>query len=203
MNSSSSAASLIDPSVSSAPPEGSRPRGRKRSRELDAEAAPQSEVVSSPEPETRSPVEPEIEAGQLLSSSAPPTVAPPSATEDVTAGESLSEEVVEVETASVAQEEVAVAEVFEAEAPELPDGPVNYDEPGLLEIEIDEDLYRLDAGKQGTALCLSVRPSGSWRWGYLGEIRWDGRDLRSRALSRQLLEKLSRALRQFIEETAN
>jgi hypothetical protein len=79
----------------------------------------------------------------------------------------------------------------------LNESPVNYDEEGLLEVELDERLYRFDAGKQGTALCLSVREPGRWAWRFLGELRWDGRDLRSKLLERSLLTQLSLALREF------
>lgn len=80
--------------------------------------------------------------------------------------------------------------------------PVNYDDDGLTEVTIGDFDYRFDSGKQGTALCLSRRPAGSYRWGYLGEVRWDGRDLRSRALERKLLGELSLALRNFQAESS-
>ena len=76
------------------------------------------------------------------------------------------------------------------------DGAVNYDESGLVEVELDEVLYRLDAGKQGTALCISTRPGDSWRWRFHGEARWDGRTLRSKAFDRRLLDRLSKELRE-------
>lgn len=72
------------------------------------------------------------------------------------------------------------------------ESPVNYDEPGLVEVELDETLYRLDAGKQGTALCISSRAPGSWRWRFHGEARWDGSTLRTKAFDRLLLDKLSK-----------
>lgn len=80
--------------------------------------------------------------------------------------------------------------------------PVNYDDEGLTEVTIGDFDYRFDSGKQGTALCLSRRAAGSYRWGYLGEVRWDGRDLRSRALERKLLGELSLALRNFQAESS-
>ena len=79
----------------------------------------------------------------------------------------------------------------------LSQSPVNYDEEGLFEVVLEEHLYRFDAGKQGTALCLSVREPGRWAWRFLGELRWDGRDLRSKLLERALLVRLSVALREF------
>ncbi len=50
---------------------------------------------------------------------------------------------------------------------------INYDSPPLVEVEIEGTDFRLDAGKQGTALCISTRPSGSWDWSFGGEARWD------------------------------
>ena len=81
----------------------------------------------------------------------------------------------------------------------IPTSPVNYDDPGLFEVEVEDVLYRFDAGKQGTALCLSKRSDGSWHWLFLGELRWDGRDLRSKALDRKLLGQLSVELRHFAQ----
>lgn len=74
---------------------------------------------------------------------------------------------------------------------------INYDDEGLLELALDEMQYRFDAGKQGTALCLSVRETGTYRWSAVGELKWDGRDLRSKAVDRKLLTRLSLALREF------
>lgn len=104
-----------------------------------------------------------------------------------------------VSTSSEENSSLAIA----PEDEEFVESPVNYDEPGLFEAEIEEILYRFDAGKQGTALCLSRREPGSWRWAYLGELRWDGRDLRSRALERKLLQQLSIELRRFVVESAS
>ncbi len=74
---------------------------------------------------------------------------------------------------------------------------VNYDSPALLELEIEGVDYRLDSGKQGTALCISSRASGSWGWAFVGEARWDG-DLRSKALERRTLVTLSQAFREVL-----
>lgn len=105
------------------------------------------------------------------------------------------------ESSAVEEQELSPEENFREE--ERPPSPVNYDEPGVLEVELDEVVYRFDAGKQGTALCLSRRSEGSWDWEFLGELRWDGRDLRSKALERKLLQSLSLLFRQFLEEQAN
>lgn len=78
-------------------------------------------------------------------------------------------------------------------------GAVNYEGGALVEVSIDGVDYRVDAGKHGTALCVSTRASGTWDWSFVGEARWDGRDLRMRALDRALLVQLSRALGEAIE----
>lgn len=75
---------------------------------------------------------------------------------------------------------------------------INYDSGALLELELDGVEYRLDSGKQGTALSVSTRTPGSWDWSFLGEARWDGRDLRMRALERSVLQQLSRALAEAV-----
>lgn len=69
--------------------------------------------------------------------------------------------------------------------------PVNYDGPALLEVEIDGTEYRLDAGKHGTALCISSRPAGSWSWQFGGEARWDAHTLRCKAFDRHLLDRIA------------
>lgn len=72
--------------------------------------------------------------------------------------------------------------------------PVNYESPPLVELEIDDTEYRVDAGKQGTALCISLRKAGTWDWSFGGEARWDVRSLRSKAFERAVLGPLSVAL---------
>jgi hypothetical protein len=77
--------------------------------------------------------------------------------------------------------------------------PINYDCSALVEVEVDDVQYRLDAGKQGTALCISTREPGSYDWTFLSEARWDGRHLRVKALDRTILIQLSKALREVTE----
>jgi len=72
--------------------------------------------------------------------------------------------------------------------------PVNYESPPLVELEIGDTEYRVDGGKQGTALCISTRKAGSWDWSFGGEARWDIRSLRSKSFERAVLEPLSAAL---------
>jgi len=76
---------------------------------------------------------------------------------------------------------------------------VNYDSVPLVEVEIDGTDYRLDAGKQGTALCISTRVSGSWDWAFGGEVRWDVGSLWSKAFERRTLDQLSRAFKAALE----
>lgn len=80
---------------------------------------------------------------------------------------------------------------------EVTESPVNYDDEGVGEVELEGVVYRFDSGKQGTALCLSCRAEGSWTWQFMGEMRWDGRDLRSKMVERRLLGELSLALRKL------
>ncbi|HEY2404843.1 MAG TPA: hypothetical protein VGI10_02525 [Polyangiaceae bacterium] len=86
------------------------------------------------------------------------------------------------------------------EKPEAQPGAVNFEGTALVELSIDEHDYRIDAGKQGTALSISMRPSGTWDWSFCGEARWDGSDLRGRAFERRVLQVLSSA---FAEALAN
>jgi len=76
---------------------------------------------------------------------------------------------------------------------------VNYDSAPLVEVEIEGTDYRLDAGKQGTALCISTRVSGSWDWSFGGEARWDVGSLRSKAFERSTLDQLARAFKAALE----
>lgn len=76
---------------------------------------------------------------------------------------------------------------------------VNFESSPLLEVEIEGTEYRLDAGKQGTALCISTRPTGSWDWAFAAEARWDVGSLRCKAFERRTLDQLSRAFKQVLE----
>jgi hypothetical protein len=130
-----------------------------------------------------------------------PRDAEPGALAAVPPAESTNAEVVDSAEAAEAVDSAEPASSAEAVTPEEegPPSPVNYDEEGIGEVEIDGSIYRFDSGKQGTALCLSRRQVGAWRWNYLGELRWDGRDLRSKALERSLLTQLSTSLRALAE----
>jgi hypothetical protein len=77
--------------------------------------------------------------------------------------------------------------------------PVNYDSPPIVEVEIEGTDYRVDSGKQGTALCISTRATGTWDWSFGGEARWEVSYLRSKAFDRRTLEQLSRAFKQALE----
>lgn len=92
---------------------------------------------------------------------------------------------------------------LEKEAPTARSQPapdvVNYDSPALVEVEVNGSEYRVDAGKQGTALCISSRTPGTWDWQFVGEARWDGSALRTRALDRRILIELSTAVARAFE----
>ncbi len=106
----------------------------------------------------------------------------------------------EIESSSGAMVPDEIESSSGAMVPDEEVSPVNYDEEGLGEVELDGVIYRFDSGKQGTALCLSSRTEENWRWRFCGELRWDGRDLRSKALDRKLLAQLSLHLRQLASE---
>jgi hypothetical protein len=78
--------------------------------------------------------------------------------------------------------------------PSEEEGSVNYDESPLIELEIEGIDYRLDAGRAGTALCISTRTSGSWGWVFRGEARWQAKVLRCKAFDRTVLLQLATAL---------
>jgi len=77
----------------------------------------------------------------------------------------------------------------------IEEGAVNYDSEAVMETAVEGTDYRLDAGKQGTALCISKRESGSWDWEFVGEAKWDNTTIRCKALARGTCEVLSRELR--------
>jgi hypothetical protein len=81
-------------------------------------------------------------------------------------------------------------------------GPVNYESEAIVELTIEELEYRVDAGKQGTALCVSTRAPGGWDWQYCAEVRFDGRDVSSKVLDRQVRVRLGKALQQALEDQA-
>ena len=78
---------------------------------------------------------------------------------------------------------------------------VNYDSSPVAEASIDGTDYRIDAGKQGTAICVSSRPSGSWDWSFVCEARWDGSELRAKLLERSIRTQLSRVLSSATQDT--
>ncbi len=77
---------------------------------------------------------------------------------------------------------------------------VNYDGSALIELEIEGSEYRVDSGKQGTALCVSTRSANTWSWQLVGEARWDGRTLRIPGVERRIVERLSLELARAIQE---
>lgn len=84
--------------------------------------------------------------------------------------------------------------------PSVSDVPVvNYESEPVLEVELDGVDYRLDPGKQGTALCISKKESGSWDWAFVGEAKWDATSLRCKELERPVRESLAKALRELTD----
>jgi hypothetical protein len=77
---------------------------------------------------------------------------------------------------------------------------ISYDEAGLVEHDIGDVSYRIDSGKQGTALAISTRSVGSWDWAYLAEVRWDGIDLRCKELDYETRAELTKAFKQAIAD---
>jgi hypothetical protein len=69
-----------------------------------------------------------------------------------------------------------------------------------VEVAIDGIDYRIDVGKQGTALSISTRPTGTWGWTFAGEARWDASTLRSKRFDRRLLDRLAPALVEAVAE---
>ena len=80
------------------------------------------------------------------------------------------------------------------------EGGVNYDSSPVAETAIEGTEYRIDAGKQGTSICVSTRPAGSWDWAFLCEARWDGSELRAKPLERNIRNELSRALNSAMQD---
>jgi len=64
----------------------------------------------------------------------------------------------------------------------------------VAETAIEGIEYRIDSGKEGTAICVSTRRAGSWDWSFVCEARWDGSEVRTKALERSIRAQLSRAL---------
>ena len=81
------------------------------------------------------------------------------------------------------------------------DTPVmNYDEPGIIECDIDATSYRIDSDRQGTSLALSTRPVGTWDWAFFAELRWDGTDLKCKALDYESRRALSAEFKRALQE---
>jgi hypothetical protein len=81
-------------------------------------------------------------------------------------------------------------------------GAVNYESSPVAEVAIEGTEYRIDAGKQGTSICVSHRPAGSWDWSFLCEARWDGSELRTKSLERSMRTALSQALSSALQEAS-
>jgi hypothetical protein len=77
---------------------------------------------------------------------------------------------------------------------------VNYESNPVAEAAIGDTEYRIDAGKQGTSICVSTRQAGSWDWSFLCEARWDGSELRTKGLERSIRTELSRVLSSAMQD---
>jgi hypothetical protein len=77
---------------------------------------------------------------------------------------------------------------------------MSYEEAGILEYDIGDTCYRIDSGRQGTALALSSKPVGTWDWAFVAEMKWDGSDLKCRALDFETRRELAIAFKQAIED---
>ena len=82
------------------------------------------------------------------------------------------------------------------------DSGVNYESSPVAETAIDGTDYRIDAGKQGTSVCVSTRPAGTWDWSFVCEARWDGSELRTKELERPIRMQLSRTLSSAMQDLA-
>jgi hypothetical protein len=80
------------------------------------------------------------------------------------------------------------------------DAGVNYESAPVAETTLEGTEYRIDAGKQGTAICVSTRLAGSWDWAFLCEARWDGTELRAKSLERGVRQHLSAAMSSAIRD---
>jgi hypothetical protein len=78
-------------------------------------------------------------------------------------------------------------------------GSVNYDDVPIAQEEIEGTDYRIDAGL-GSAVAISRRESGSWRWAFVAEGRWDGVRLRAKGLGHPVVAPLERALARVMSE---
>jgi len=76
---------------------------------------------------------------------------------------------------------------------------VNYDDPPIVELEIDGIAYRMDTGL-GSAVAVSQREAGSWTWTPVTEGRWDGRRLRAKGLDYEVVTALAEALGAVMRE---
>jgi hypothetical protein len=79
-------------------------------------------------------------------------------------------------------------------------GGVNYESNPVAEAALDGTEYRIDSGKEGTAICVSTRPAGSWDWSFVCEARWDGSELRTKLLERSIRTHLSRAISSAMQD---
>jgi hypothetical protein len=83
---------------------------------------------------------------------------------------------------------------------ETPESSIDYDAPPVAELELDGTLYRLDPGFRG-AVAVSTREPGTWSWSLVAEGRWDGVRLKAKALHRDIVAALEKALRSAVADS--
>jgi hypothetical protein len=71
---------------------------------------------------------------------------------------------------------------------------VDYDFPAVIEIDVEQTQYRVDAGLRST-IAVSARAAGTWSWALLAEGRWDGVRLKAKGVDRSIVLALEQALR--------
>jgi hypothetical protein len=78
---------------------------------------------------------------------------------------------------------------------------VDYDFAPVVQLEANGIEYRVDAGFRGV-IAVSSREAGSWSWSLLAEGKWDGVRLKAKAVDREIVLALEKALRVASEEPA-
>lgn len=76
---------------------------------------------------------------------------------------------------------------------QLDSSDVNYDDPPIVEAQLDGVDYRIDVGF-GSIVAISTRAEGTWAWTHTAEGKWDGRRLRVKTLEHSVVKELSEAL---------
>jgi len=81
------------------------------------------------------------------------------------------------------------------------DSTIDYDAPPVAELELDGTQYRLDPGFRGV-VAVSAREPGTWSWALVAQGSWDGVRLKAKALHRDIVGALEKALRAAVADSA-